>query len=225
AWSPVVQPELTVDLADDGTLTFTTADGRPLRSDRPPLRHGPGWRHQAPLRTGEQIHGLGERALPFDLRGHTCAMWNSEPGGHYAIGEDPVYCCVPVYVAIHDEGSYLAFYENPHRARFSFGDEVDARFDGGALRYYVAAGPVPRPRRAGGRARCRRRSSRHDRRPRRRQGPPLSRLRRGTGRAPVLHPPERACAARGGVAGLGRPSRLHRSRRAGLVGAAVRSPA
>src|SRR5205807_6338960 len=121
AWSPVAQPELTVDLADDGTLTFTTADGRPLRSDRPPLRHGPGWRHQAPLRTGEQIHGLGERALPFDLRGHTCAMWNSEPGGHYAIGEDPVYCCVPVYVGIHDEGSYLAFYENPHRARFSFG--------------------------------------------------------------------------------------------------------
>jgi alpha-glucosidase len=90
------------------------------------------------------VHGLGERALPFDVRGHSCTMWNRGPGGRYAPGVDPIYICIPVYVGVHDDGSYLAFYENSHRAHFKFGGELDARFDGGALRYYLIPGPVPR---------------------------------------------------------------------------------
>ncbi|HEV3351985.1 MAG TPA: TIM-barrel domain-containing protein [Acidimicrobiales bacterium] len=143
-WPTATSRELSVDLADDGTLEFRATDGRLLRRDLPPERHGQGWRHRAGLHQGERVHGLGERALPFDLRGHSCEMWNRGPGGRYVPGVDPIYICIPVYVGIHDGGSYLAFYENSHRARFSFEAELDARFDGGALRYYVIPGPVPR---------------------------------------------------------------------------------
>lgn len=136
--------ELAVDLSDDGALAFTTNDGRLLRRDSPPQRHGDGWHHGAALHDGERVHGLGERALPFDLRGHSVEIWNRGPGGRYGPGVDPLYLCVPVYVGLHDEGSYLVFYENSHRARLSFEDDLDARFDGGALRYYVVPGPVPR---------------------------------------------------------------------------------
>jgi alpha-glucosidase len=143
-WPPVDEPEITVDLADDGALTFRTLDASVLRRDLPPTRHGTGWRHLAVLHEDEQVHGLGERALPFDLRGHTCAMWNAEPGGHYSVGHDPIYLCVPTYVGVHSDGSYLVFYENSHRAWFSFDENLDARFEGGALRYYVVPGPLPR---------------------------------------------------------------------------------
>jgi alpha-glucosidase len=142
-WPAPTTTELKVDLADDGSLSFTT-DGRLLRRDLPPERNGEGWRHHAVLHTGERVHGLGERALPFDLRGHSCEMWNRGPGGRYLPGVDPIYLGVPVYVGVHDEGSYLVFYENSHRAHFSFKGDLDARFDGGALRYYVIPGPVPR---------------------------------------------------------------------------------
>jgi alpha-glucosidase len=143
-WPVPESRELVVDLTDDGTLSFTRTDGRLLRRDLPPERHGEGWRHRAALHPGERVHGLGERALPFDLRGHSVEIWNRGPGGRYVPGVDPLYLCVPVYVGLHDEGSYLVFYENSHHARFSFEGDLDARFDGGALRYYVVAGPIPR---------------------------------------------------------------------------------
>lgn len=144
-WPPAPHPDIHVDVSDDGTIEFRTSYGRLLRRDLPPERHGPGWRHRAELHADERVHGLGERALPFDLRGHSCEMWNQGPGGRYVPGVDPIYLCIPVYVGIHDEGSYLVFYENSHRASFSFErGRLDARFDGGALRYFVIPGPVPR---------------------------------------------------------------------------------
>ncbi len=48
-----------------------------------------------------------------------------------------MYLCIPVYVGLHDQGSYLVFYENSFDARFTFGEEATATFEGGALRYYV----------------------------------------------------------------------------------------
>src|SRR4051794_24183152 len=82
-WPPTDHTDLSVDLADDGTLAFRTRDGALLRRDAPPARHDDGWRHQATLHPDEQVHGLGERALPFDMRGHACQMWQRGPGGHY----------------------------------------------------------------------------------------------------------------------------------------------
>jgi alpha-glucosidase len=144
-WSgSATAPDIVAELSDDGTLEFHAADGSLLRRDLPPERHGEGWRHRARLHADERVHGLGERALPFDLRGHSCEMWNRGPGGRYVPGVDPIYIGIPVYVGVHDEGSYLVFYENSYRASFSFASDLDARFDGGALRYYVIPGPVPR---------------------------------------------------------------------------------
>jgi len=93
-----------VGIEEDGSLVFRVED-RLLRRDLPPVRHGTGWCHRAVLHPDEQVHGLGERALPFDLRGTTSTMWNSEPGGHYTVGHDPIYLCTPTYVGVHTEGS------------------------------------------------------------------------------------------------------------------------
>jgi alpha-glucosidase len=142
-WPVPESRDVVVDLTDDGTLAFSTTDSRLLRRDLPPERHGDGWHHRAALHVGERVHGMGERALAFDLRGQSVEIWNRGPGGRYLPGVDPIYLCVPVYVGLHDEGSYLVFYENSHRARFSFEGDLDARFDGGALRYYLIPGPVP----------------------------------------------------------------------------------
>ncbi|MBD2022078.1 glycoside hydrolase family 31 protein, partial [Leptolyngbya sp. FACHB-36] len=53
---------------------------------------------------------------------------------------DPMYICIPVYLGLHNQGSYLVFYENSFDARFSFSEVATAAFEGGALRYYVAIG-------------------------------------------------------------------------------------
>ena len=134
---------LQVAVSPDGTLQFLEG-GAVLREDSPPERDGERWTYRGRLRPEERIHGLGERAAGFNLRGGTYEMWNSGPGGRYGPGHDPLYLCIPTYLGLHDQGSYLVFFENPSRALFSFGEGAEACFTGGALRYYVVPGPAER---------------------------------------------------------------------------------
>jgi alpha-glucosidase len=134
-------------------LFFADAAGRLLRADVD-VSWGPGGalRHRTALFEGESIYGLGERATAWNRRGRRHVLWNTDPGG-YGVGDDPINLNIPAYVGLLPHGeeeparSYLAFYENPHYAEFDLGRDVDNvaehLFRGGALRYYVAAGPVP----------------------------------------------------------------------------------
>lgn len=71
----------------------------------------------------------------------TYRMWNYDAAGMYGPGSDPMYICIPVYLSLHHQGSYLAFYENSFDATFSFTQEtLTADFVGGSLRYYLAVG-------------------------------------------------------------------------------------
>ncbi len=145
---------LTIGVAlDTGQVFFADAQGRLLRTDVDAGWH-PGdaspdgaLRHRAALREDEVIFGLGERTTPWNRRGRVHPLWNSDPAG-YDVGDDPLYINIPAYVGLHDAGSYLVFYENPAYAEFDLGattpDLADHRFAGGELRYYFAAGPVPR---------------------------------------------------------------------------------
>lgn len=153
---------LKVIIHSDATLEFQDSAGRIVRQERSPQRpihlhntikskQGEGWEHQAELRPEEQIYGLGERAAPLNLRTptqkgkpRTYRMWNYDAGGRYGAGTDPLYLGIPVYLGLHSQGSYLIFYENSFPAKFRFQETATAEFEGGALRYYITVGSLPR---------------------------------------------------------------------------------
>jgi len=151
---------LTVIVYADASLEFQDPTRQVVRKERSPQRatsfpnssRGEGWKHQAELRTEEVIYGSGERAAPLNLRtsfskegkSGTYRMWNYDAGGRYGAGTDPLYMGIPVYLGLHLQGSYLVFYENSYAATFQFQETATAEFEGGALRYYVAVGSVPR---------------------------------------------------------------------------------
>lgn len=156
--SVISSQSLKVLVYPDGQLVFQNSEGQILREELPPQRSvylssrsrgkGEGWLHRARLRSEEHIYGLGERAAPLNLRtpSHTkkrarsYRMWNYDAGGKYGPGTDPLYLCIPIYLGVHDQGSYLVFYENTYPATFTFEERAIAAFEGGALRYYVAVG-------------------------------------------------------------------------------------
>jgi alpha-glucosidase len=149
---------LRVIVHTNGAIKFQDVNGQTLREERPPqrlarlsFRKKAGWVHQAKLRSEECIYGLGERAAPLNLRtpgnrgkARNYRMWNYDAGGIYKPGTDPLYLCIPAYLGLHQQGSYLIFYENSYPATFSFQDLAKAEFEGGALRYYLSIGTLTR---------------------------------------------------------------------------------
>ncbi len=103
-------------------------------------------RHRTILAPEEHIFGLGERARPWNRRGRTHILWNTEPTG-YANADDPINLNIPVYIGAHSAGHYLVFYENLHYAEFDLGESLppvaDHRFENGELRYYIIVGDIP----------------------------------------------------------------------------------
>ncbi len=142
-------PAMTFGLARETAHAFIAdAIGNLLRADV-----DVGWRAEGALRHAtalteeEAIFGLGERTTPFQRRGRTHILWNTDPAG-YANDNDPIYLNIPTYVGLNDAGSYLVFYENPHYAAFDLGESernlAQHHFAGGELRYYIIVGPAPR---------------------------------------------------------------------------------
>jgi len=96
------------------------------------------------LAAGDRVHGLGERAAPFDLRPGTYGLWNTEVSGSYGPDTDPLYLTSPVHLVVGPAGSHLGFWENTHKGEVVVGDDLTATFEGGALRTWVLAGPPER---------------------------------------------------------------------------------
>lgn len=148
--------ELEVEVRDQGEVLFRAPGGSTLRADLPPERWGESgsqrtsWNLRTHMADDERIYGLGERAAPLNRRGGSYLMWNSDPGGSYGPGKDPLYICIPAYLSLHDRGSCLVFYENPFKAVFDIGlpsgqeAALDAHFEDGMLRYYFIPGPPAR---------------------------------------------------------------------------------
>ncbi|MBN1259222.1 MAG: hypothetical protein JXB35_00945, partial [Anaerolineae bacterium] len=103
-------------------------------------------RHRTVLAEDEHLFGLGERTTVWNRRGRTHVLWNQDPGG-YRAGDDPININIPTYVGLHDNGSYLVFYDNPGYAEFDLGAGVsnvaEHRFRDGDLQFVFIAGPVP----------------------------------------------------------------------------------
>jgi alpha-glucosidase len=141
--------QLEVLVGSKGSLTFKDPSGKMLREELPPERTENGveervqWRQSTYLQTGEAIYGLGEQAAHLNRRGGSFRMWNTDPGGSYGLGQNPLYLNIPSYLSLHSQGSYLIFYENSFPATFDFGlgDTCQVHFEGGMLRYYLIPGP------------------------------------------------------------------------------------
>lgn len=146
AWAAT--PLLRVAVGTWGDVRLARPDGTLLRHELPPLRRGAARTARHLLRPGERVAGLGEQASPVDLRGTVHRLWHRDPGGSWGPGQDPLYCGIPVLVGLHPAGHLLAFHENPYEAvvRVDEGGSgrTEVTFAGGALRQYVAVGPLPR---------------------------------------------------------------------------------
>ncbi|NIS78790.1 MAG: alpha-glucosidase [Anaerolineales bacterium] len=134
--------EMDIVLSEDGSLTYRAGTGQSLRREAPPQRVGEAWIQQIDLKPEAQIFGLGERAGSLNVRGRSYRLWNSDAGGSYGPGSDPLYLTIPVYVCLQEEGSSLIFYENSFDGSVSMNDRLTARFEGGVLRYYIAFGAL-----------------------------------------------------------------------------------
>jgi len=148
---------LEVTVSPDGAVRTARPDGTLLRSESAPARRGSAWEQSFSMREGERLCGLGEQASGIDLRGATITLWNTDPGGSWGPGRNPLYLGIPVLLSTHPDGDVLTFYENSTHATFGLGGPdlespvrtADAAhpatvtFAGGVLRRYLVAGPVP----------------------------------------------------------------------------------
>jgi alpha-glucosidase len=148
---------LEVTVSPHGALRTARPDGTLLRSESAPARRGSAWDQSFSMREGERLCGLGEQASGIDLRGAATTLWNTDPGGSWGPGKNPLYLGIPVLVSTHPDGDVLTFYENSTHATFGLdGPDLESpveyadaeqwatvRFAGGVLRRYLVAGPLP----------------------------------------------------------------------------------
>lgn len=132
---------LRLTLLPNGTLRLATPSGHPLRTEHPPSRRATSWHHSASFPFPSACFGLGERTAPLNLLPGAYRLWNTDPGGSYGPGADPLYLNIPLYYTRTPAGGCLVFYENSHEATFTFTrSETSATFRDGALRYYLITG-------------------------------------------------------------------------------------
>jgi alpha-glucosidase len=113
-----------------------------LHTENPPIRIGDCWHLTSLLTAEEHIYGLGERAASFNIRPGNYCSWNTDIGGKYTTGTDPLYIGTPIYLSLSNSGSYLVYFENSYRSSYHISDTFAASFDGGMLRYYIIFGPL-----------------------------------------------------------------------------------
>ncbi len=139
---------LGLQVSASGALKVMDKDGRLLREEGPMERRGSGWSQRAQLSPEACVYGLGGRFSPLNRRRamerdggpESFRFWNTDPGGTFGPGDDPLYICMPVYLCLHDAGCYLAFHDNTFDGSLSLGSELEVRFVDGPCRTYIAAG-------------------------------------------------------------------------------------
>jgi alpha-glucosidase len=144
---------LSIAIHDDGGLEFSSPAGQTLRCEKPPLRQGETWTHCSILRPDECLYGLGEQAGSLNLRRFGSPdrhrLWNTDPGGSYGRGADPLYMPLPVFHGLHHDGSYMVFHENYHAGEWKLTPPnlgghgpgtLTVQFEGGMLREYFFSG-------------------------------------------------------------------------------------
>ena len=134
--------KLHVTVGKRGEIIYQDVDQHTLRKDNSPMRVGDSWILTTMLNTEEHIFGLGERAVPFNLRPGNYCSWNRDVEGSYSTGTDPLYIGTPIYLSLSNSGSHLVYFENTFKSSYSISDNLVASFEGGMLRYYLIFGSL-----------------------------------------------------------------------------------
>ncbi|MFD5729904.1 glycoside hydrolase family 31 protein [Streptomyces sp. NPDC058368] len=159
----VVAERLTVAVSRHGAVELRTPGGVVLRRELPPRWWEPvaggeaRWVQRSEVPADARFFGLGGRAAGPRLRNGSYALWNTDPGGRFGPGDDPLYLTMPVQLVVADAGTHLVFYDNSWSGRVSLreGKEgagsghdrpgaSEVRVDGGPLRCWAVAGTPAR---------------------------------------------------------------------------------
>ncbi len=169
----VVSERVTVMVSRTGTVEVRTPGGVVLRRDLPPrwwepagapgpLEPGAGgegarWLQRSEVAADARFFGLGGRASGPRLRDGVYRLWNTDPGGSFEPGDDPLYLTMPVQLVVADAGTHLVFHDNSWDGSVTLreGEEgagsghdrpggCRTRMEGGPLRYWVIVGTPAR---------------------------------------------------------------------------------
>ncbi|PKV84529.1 galactose mutarotase-like protein [Streptomyces sp. TLI_146] len=159
----VVSERVMVAVSRHGALEVRTPGGVVLRRELPPrwwepVGGGPArWVQRSEVPADARVFGLGGRADGPRLRDGAYRLWNTDPRGGFAPGDDPLYITMPVQLVVADAGTHLAFYDNTCDGRVLLreGEEgagsghdragsSELRMEGGPLRCWVVAGTPAR---------------------------------------------------------------------------------
>ncbi|WP_433894086.1 glycoside hydrolase family 31 protein [Streptomyces sp. CA-111067] len=162
----VVSERVTVLISRYGAVEMRTPGGLLLRRELPPRWWDPAvrqdgavarWVQRSETPADARVYGLGGRASGPRLPAGGYRLWNTDPGGSFQPGDDPLYITMPVRLVVSDAGCHLVFHDNTWDGRVTLRDgEVGAgsghdrsggselRMDGGPLRYWVVTGTPAR---------------------------------------------------------------------------------
>lgn len=159
----VVSERATVVVSRHGAVELRTPGGLMLRRDLPPrwwepVDGGPArWLQRSRVAADARFFGLGGRARGPRLRNGTYRLWNTDPGGSFGPGDDPLYITMPVQFVVADVGCHLVFHDNTWDGTVAVreGEEgagsghdragsCEVRMDGGPLRCWVVVGTPAR---------------------------------------------------------------------------------
>ncbi|MFF2228742.1 glycoside hydrolase family 31 protein [Streptomyces globisporus] len=159
----VVAERLTVVVSRTGAVELRTPGGVLLRRELPPrwwepVGGGPvRWVQRSEVPADARFFGLGGRAGGPRLRDGVYGLWNTDPGGRFGPGDDPLYLTMPVQMVVSDAGTHLAFHDNSWAGRVVLreGEEgagsghdrpgaCEVRVEGGPLRCWVVVGTPAR---------------------------------------------------------------------------------
>jgi alpha-glucosidase len=162
----VVSERLTVLVSRHGAVEIRTPGGLLLRRELPPrwwdaVDRADGesarWVQRSQTPADARVFGLGGRAAGPRLPAGAYRLWNTDPGGSFGPGDDPLYITMPVQLVVADAGCHLVFHDNTRDGQVTLrdGEEgagsghdrpggCEVRMDGGPLRYWVIAGTPAR---------------------------------------------------------------------------------
>lgn len=139
------QLKIRIDI-ESSLISIFNKEGKLLNEDEPGL--GTSWNGEQvttykKLQKDERFIGLGEKTGPLDRKGQGYQHWNTDAFA-YGTGSDPLYCSIPFYIGVHEQGVYGIFFDNTHKTFFNFGASNN-RFssfsaDTGEMNYYFIGG-------------------------------------------------------------------------------------
>ncbi|MFC4031554.1 glycoside hydrolase family 31 protein [Streptomyces polygonati] len=162
----VVSERVTVLVSRQGAVEIRTPGGLLLRRELPPRWWDPTgqadgcatrWVQRSETPADARVYGLGGRAAGPRLPAGGYRLWNTDPGGSFVPGDDPLYITMPVQLVVADAGCHLVFHDSTWDGQVTLRDGQEGagsghdrpggcelRMAGGPLRYWVIAGTPAR---------------------------------------------------------------------------------